>query len=218
MGLKNALAVCLIALCSAALVVLIARSLDSQAASQLEPQLTEIAEQLRAIRKEGGLAPAGAHPREQQTDDGLVVYYFHSNMRCANCRAVESQAQETLEAGFSPQLDRGEIVWKVLNYEKPAGAELARRFEVTDPVVVLVRMKDNRVQTWRRLDKVLGLAGDKAALAGYLRGEIEQMLAPAGQPPASPPHAEAPKIPIPAAPATPSKEPPPIPVPEHKVS
>ena len=54
MELKNALAVCLISLFSATLVVLIARSLDSQAASRIEPQLARIAEQLEAIRASGG--------------------------------------------------------------------------------------------------------------------------------------------------------------------
>jgi hypothetical protein len=53
MDMKNAAAVCLISLFSATLVVLIARALDSQTASQLEPQLTSIAEELRAIRKQG---------------------------------------------------------------------------------------------------------------------------------------------------------------------
>ena len=46
MELKNALAICLISLFSATLVVLIARSLDSAAASRLEPQLAKIAEEL----------------------------------------------------------------------------------------------------------------------------------------------------------------------------
>ena len=56
MELKNAVAVCLISLFSATLVVLIARALDSQAASRLEPQLASIVEELQAIRKQGGIA------------------------------------------------------------------------------------------------------------------------------------------------------------------
>ena len=43
MELKNAAAVCLLAFLAATLVVLIARALDLQAASRLEPQLAEIA-------------------------------------------------------------------------------------------------------------------------------------------------------------------------------
>ena len=64
MELKNAAAVCLISLFSATLVVLIARALDSQAASRLEPQLASIVEELQAIRKQGGIpTAAGADPR-----------------------------------------------------------------------------------------------------------------------------------------------------------
>ena len=60
MNLKNAVAVCLISLCSATLVVLIARALDSQAASRLEPQLANIVEELRAMSQ------AGRHPGGQR--------------------------------------------------------------------------------------------------------------------------------------------------------
>jgi len=56
MELKNAVAVCLISLFSATLVVLIARSFDSQAAAHLEPQLERIVAELQAIRKQGGIA------------------------------------------------------------------------------------------------------------------------------------------------------------------
>ena len=71
MELKNAVAVCLISLFSATLVVLIARSLDSQAASRLEPQLASIVEELQAMRKQGGIAAspgtADQRPRRSPT-------------------------------------------------------------------------------------------------------------------------------------------------------
>ena len=57
MDLKNATAVCLISFVSAALVVLVARALDLQAASKVEPQLAKIAAELQALRSQGGIAP-----------------------------------------------------------------------------------------------------------------------------------------------------------------
>ncbi len=214
MDLKNTVAVCLISLCAATLIVLIARSLDSQAASQLEPQLTSIAKELRMLRKQGGVAAVpGDLSTAETVGDGLIVYYFHSSFRCSNCRAIESQTRETLEADFSPQLDRGEIVWKILNYEKPAGTELARKFDVKDPVVVLARMKEDRLQEWTRLDKVLALVGDKPAFAKYVRGEIERMLAPEKQPVPAAAQTPGPTIPAPSAEGAPAKETPAIPIP-----
>jgi len=199
MELKNAVAVCLISLVSATLVVLIARSLDSQAASRLEPQLARIVEELEAIRSSGGIATSPvATAKSQSLRDGLVVYYFHSNTRCPTCQAIESQSHETVQADFAEQLDGGEIVWKTLNYEEPAASELATKFEIQMPVVVLARMKEGRIEDWNRLDQVWGLVGDKPAFAEYIRTEISQMLKAPDQEPASAQPTDVPAIPVPS--------------------
>lgn len=239
MELKNAVAVCLISLFSAMLVVLIARSLDSQAASRLEPQLTLIAEELQAIRKQGGIAmsPGTAGATESETtSDGLVVYYFHSTTRCPTCEAIESQAKDTVHKDFASQLTSGAVVWKVLNYEKPANAPLTKKFSIQMPVVVLVKMKAGQVDTWKRLDEVWALVGNKQNFAKYIHEQMAEMLGPEKKPaaaeakadetsipvpsadaPSAPaPMADGPAIPLPSAdssPAAPAKTPPAIPIP-----
>jgi hypothetical protein len=214
MDLKNAAAICLISLFSATLVVLIARSLDSQAASQLEPQLTQIAEELRALRSQGGVAASPGTPtKAEMVSNGLVVYYFHSNIRCPTCQSIEAQAQETVQTHFASQLRKGEMVWKIVNYEQAAAKPLATKFEIQMPVVVLARMKDGRVEDWKRLDKVWALVGDKPAFTQYVRGEIEQMLSPEKKPEATKAQTPAPTIPIPDADSAPVKETPAIPIP-----
>jgi hypothetical protein len=182
MELKKALAVCLISLFSATLVVLIARSLDSQAASRLEPQLAQIAEELKAIRKGGGIVGVSSGGEGEAVDNGLMVYYFHSNARCPTCRLIESQSHAAVQEEFASQLDSGELVWKILNYEKPANAELAKKFKIQMPVVVLARMKDGEIADWNRLDQVWALVGDKPAFRDYVRGEIAKMLGGDSQP------------------------------------
>lgn len=178
MDLKNAVAVCLISLFSATLVVLIARSLDSQAASRLEPQLARIVEELQAIRKQGGIAASpGNASNTEAVADGLAVYYFHSNTRCPTCQSIESQARDAVQRDFASQLSNGEITWKILNYEQPSNASFAEKFEIQMPVVVLARMKAGKVEEWRRLDEVWGLVGEKPAFAKYVRDEITHMLA-----------------------------------------
>ncbi|MHB8971698.1 MAG: nitrophenyl compound nitroreductase subunit ArsF family protein [Pirellulaceae bacterium] len=198
MDLKNALTVCLISLFSATLVVLIARSLDSQAAARLEPQLARIADELEAIRSSGGITTAAsAGPTEALLRDGLVVYYFHSNKRCPTCRAIESQSHETVQAEFAAELGRGEMAWKTLNFEQPAGSGLATQFEIQMPVVVLAQMKDGQVASWKRLEEVWGLVGDKPAFATYVRDEIRRMLATAVPEPVAGPPDDLSEIPVP---------------------
>jgi hypothetical protein len=218
MELKNAAAVCLISLFSATLVVLIARSLDSQAASQLEPQLASIVEELQAMRKQGGFAISpGATATDAATpQDGLVVYYFHSNTRCPTCQSIESQAKETVETDFASQLKSGAVIWKILNYEQPANADLAKKFEVQMPVVVLAKMKAGQLEKWKRLDQVWALVGDKPAFAKFVRDEITHMLDAEKEQVSADSETTAPTIPIPGdAPSQvdSAKESSPIPVP-----
>jgi len=209
--LKNAVAVCLISLFSATLVVMIARAIDSQTAARIEPQLASIVEELRAIRKQGGISASPTVAAQSETiDDGLIVYYFHGNKRCPTCQAIESQSHETVQADFAAPLNRGEIVWKVLNYEQPAASPLVKKFDILMPVVVLAKMKGGQVQDWKRLDEVWGLVNDKPAFAAFLRGEIGQMLggvqgssrpaSASGKKPVAPTLAS-PDLPLPAPPA-----------------
>jgi hypothetical protein len=221
MDLKNTVAVCLISLFSATLVLLIARALDLQAAARVEPQLAKIVEELQALRKQGGFAAApGAATGSEAMDGGLMVYYFHGNMRCPTCRSIESQSHETVHTDFASQLENGTIQWKILNYEDPSGADLGKGFDVQVPVVVLARMKGGQIEDWKRLDKVWALVGDKPAFAEYVRDEINRMLGQADAPlPAAPTgdKADTAAIPIPETdpnPPLPPADPSDIPVPD----
>ena len=177
MELKNAVTICLISLFSATLVLLMARALDVQTANRLEPQLTRIVEELESLRKQGGIATAASANRpDAPLSDGLVVYYLHSKTRCATCRAIESQAHDVVQKDFASELTSGAVTWKVMNYEEPPAAGLAKKFEIQMPVVVLAMMKGGEVAQWKRLDRVWALVGDKPGYASYLRDEISQMV------------------------------------------
>jgi hypothetical protein len=218
MELKNAVAVCLISMFSATLVVLIARSLDNQAASRLEPQLAQIVEELHAIRTQGGGATAlGNPPAAQALDDGLVVYYFHGDIRCPTCRAIESQTHETVQNDFAAQLESGKMAWKILNYEKPNSADLAKKFDVHMANVVLAEMDGGEIKNWKRLDQVWALVGDKPVFADFIRTEISEMLKESAPPTDPPEESNLLDRPVPDTPAPPlpqSDAPADLPLPE----
>jgi hypothetical protein len=181
MELKNALTICLIALFSATLVLLIARALDVQSAGRLEPQLIRIVEELEALRKQGGIAaaapadqPSGA--ASESKPDALFVYYFHGNTRCPTCREIESQAHDAVLADFSAELNSGQVVWKTLNYEQQTNADLAKKFDIMAPIVILAKMQAGEIVQWKSLDEVWGLVGDKPAYAAFMREQIHKML------------------------------------------
>lgn len=174
MELKNAVAVCLLALFSATLVLLIARALDLQAAARLEPQLARIVEELEGLRRQGGLVSGAA--ADQADSPRVIVYYFHGKKRCVTCLAVEAQAHDVVQADFAAEVESGAVAWKVLNYQEPAGAALAKKFKISSFAVVLATMQGGEIVQWKRLDRVGALVGDKPRYATYVRDEISQMV------------------------------------------
>jgi hypothetical protein len=199
MEMKNAVSICLISLFSATLVLLIAKAVNLQTVSRLEPQLAQIVDELRAIRKSGGISISTSNIADTESaSDCLMVYYFHGNTRCPTCVAIESQSQETVLSDFAPQLKTKEVVWTILNYEEPAVAALAKKFEIQMPVVVLARKKAGQIEDWKRLDQVWALVGDKPAFTKYVHDEIDQMLNSAKDRDSATPSNTISEIPIPS--------------------
>ncbi|MAT15061.1 MAG: hypothetical protein CMJ46_07300 [Planctomyces sp.] len=177
MKLKDALGICLISFFSATLVVLIARSLDLQAANRLEPHLVRIADRLESLQSTGALHRA--MPKEglaETPDDGLVVHYFHGSTRCITCEAIESQTEATVKEHFQPQLAAGDLAWKISNYEDPRNAEIASQFEIVMPVVVIERYAGGELKDWRRLDEVWGLVVNESRFSKFIQDNINDML------------------------------------------
>lgn len=176
MELKQAGAVCPLAILTTTLVLLVARSLDVDASSKLEPRLAEIVEELRTIREQGGIALGGGVSDARQNVDGLTVFYFHGATRCPTCESIEARSHDTVRKIFADELDSGLLTWKVLNYEEPANEELAKKFEVQMPVVVLAHVRGGNVQEWKRLDEVWALVGDPPTFSAFLEEGIRDML------------------------------------------
>lgn len=177
MDLQKSLSVCLLTFFFATMVVLIARALDIEAASRLEPQLTRIADQLEALNAAGGFPTTStATAKSPEKPDRVVVNYFYSNTRCTTCRAIESQTSEVVQSQYATQIRDGSIAWKTLNYEDDMNSEWMEQFEIVMPVVVLMRFKDDELADWKRLDQVWGIVNDKPVFEMFIKDQIDAML------------------------------------------
>lgn len=58
------------------------------------------------------------------------VYYFHGNMRCATCNAIEAQTRQTLEDSFADEVKSGTLNLHVLNLEDKENKDLVKQFEI----------------------------------------------------------------------------------------
>lgn len=108
--------------------------------------------------------------------DGVRVYYLHTNTRCTNCRAIEAYAQEAVANGFADQVRNGTVEWQVVNYETPGNEHLASDYQVVAPMVVLVKFADGKQTNWRALPEVWQHVDDKPAFIAFVQENLRQLL------------------------------------------
>ncbi|MFH1665235.1 MAG: nitrophenyl compound nitroreductase subunit ArsF family protein [Candidatus Omnitrophota bacterium] len=106
----------------------------------------------------------------------LIVYYFHGNVRCANCHKIENYTEGTVENYFKEQLRSGKIVYKMINIEEKGNAHFIKDYELYTKSVVLSLVKDGKEAKYKNLTKVWEYLGNKTAFEDYERKEIKAFL------------------------------------------
>ena len=76
--------------------------------------------------------------------DRVEVIYFHGKQRCVTCRAIEQLTNEVLEATFRNQIDKGAVVYKVIDISKKENGQIADKYEVTWSSLFVNGWKDGK--------------------------------------------------------------------------
>jgi hypothetical protein len=113
-----------------------------------------------------------ASPPEQQ----VIAYYFHRTLRCATCLAIEKQSKEAVENHFKGELLEGRLQWQAVNIELPANTHFEKDFQLQAQALVLVKMKQGKVASWKNLPKVWDLVDDPGKFDEYVRTELAAFL------------------------------------------
>lgn len=127
-----------------------------------------------------GLPPPSTNPEQaEEIRPEVVVYYFHGNVRCKKCLAMEEYAKEAVEGFGTSQEDRVSVVWRVINYDDPAHEHFVNDFGLTSSSVVVVRTAGPEHTEYKILEKTWDLVSDKEAFKVYVVAETLAMLEPA---------------------------------------
>jgi hypothetical protein len=106
----------------------------------------------------------------------VVVYYFHGNTRCLTCRKIESIAKSAIEGGFAAELITGQIEFRAVNIEEPKNEHYVQDFQLATRSVVLSRIRNDKQDAWKNLDRVWTLVRDPEAFQRYVVDETKQLL------------------------------------------
>ena len=106
----------------------------------------------------------------------LVAFYFHGAKRCNTCRAIERQAKEALENGFSEAMMSGRVEWRVVNLDEPANDHYYRDFQLTGSSLVFVDYIEGKQSRFKVLQKTWDLFADPPAFISYVQTEMKSWL------------------------------------------
>lgn len=82
---------------------------------------------------------------QHATTQGRVeVLYFHGKQRCATCMAIESNTREAMEANFSEQMKKGNVVFRSIDISKKENEKIAEKYQVTWSSLFIVKYKDGQ--------------------------------------------------------------------------
>lgn len=113
---------------------------------------------------------------DKPLDSKVVVYYFHGNFRCSNCRNIEQYTKETVEKYFQKEVDSGKIFFEVINVDKKENKHFVKQYQLYTRSVVLSLVKNRQELKFDNLPKVWEYLRDKNAFQQYIKNEIEKYL------------------------------------------
>lgn len=122
-------------------------------------------------------APAtDAQPAAAQTV--VYAYYFHQTFRCMSCEMMEETAARAIEEHFGPRIETGQLVWMLVNIDKPEGKVLRRQFDAQATDLVLARVQNGVCKEFKKLDELARLTDRPDAFSQHLVDQINAYLSP----------------------------------------
>ena len=131
---------------------------------------------LLAGSEKPGASPAAAAPAAASSPK-IIAYYFHVTVRCATCQTIEAYSRETILNRFKNDLDRGRLEWQVVNVQLPENKHFVKDYQLFTKSVVLVHVANGKPQSYKILNDVWELVGNKTKFQEYVDKEVRVYLA-----------------------------------------
>ena len=110
------------------------------------------------------------------TNDKIIVYYFHGNMRCPTCYKLESYAKSVVETDFPDAIKSGKMEWKTVNVDDKGNEHFTSDYKLYTKSVIVSTQKDGKEVSWKNLDQIWTLVGDQTQYMDYIRKEVRACL------------------------------------------
>jgi hypothetical protein len=170
----------ILAVCLSACFVLL---LCTVVACQREPQTGEPSKSATAAlvsadqsgpHKAELAAVSDTFPAEPQHQ--VVARYFHRTQRCPTCQKISALIEEAVQAGFADDLKSGKVKLQMVDYQDARNREVTETYKISDPMLVILDVRDGKVAEWKSTPKVWALFLKKDVFTKYVQDEMHAYL------------------------------------------
>lgn len=102
--------------------------------------------------------------------------YIHSDYRCASCLKLEKWSSAAIQQGLADSLKTGRLVWATESMDTPQGSALADRLGLTTKALVLMEMRNGKMNRFKELKETWKNLRDSTAFAAYVKFETLAFL------------------------------------------
>lgn len=106
----------------------------------------------------------------------VAAFYFHTNVRCATCRAIEQYTKEAIERSFIEQLRSKKICFQVVNTDEKGNEHFMKDYQLYTKAVVLALVKNDKQIKFTNLTKIWELTNNKEKFQKYVAEETAKYL------------------------------------------
>lgn len=108
--------------------------------------------------------------------NGVIVYYFHGDYRCASCYEIEQRTEEAVKKFFGEEMQQGTLVYKVVNCDEEKNSHFVDDYKLYTKSVVLSLVKNRKEVKYKNLTKVWEYLDDEQQFYEYIKAEVTSFL------------------------------------------
>lgn len=120
--------------------------------------------------------PTTGSALQNMTAATVVVTYFTTDVRCASCRTIEKLSRQAIEEGFPKEFANGEVVFRVLNTDRPENQHFVDDYEIANKTVIVSHQKSGEESEWTNRQDVWLLFKEPDEFFAYVREPVKRYL------------------------------------------
>ena len=106
----------------------------------------------------------------------VLVTYFTTDVRCVSCREIERLSRLAVEEGFPEQIASGEVVFRVVNTDRPEHRHFVADYGLTNKTVIVSNQADGKEIAWTNRQDVWLLFHEPAKFFAYVSEPVMAYL------------------------------------------